>query len=906
MLAILLVHADEVVSADGLVDALWGGSPPASARKLLQIYVSQLRKALGGGYLVTRSSGYVLDLNGAALDSARFEQLLGEGRQALRQENPALASALLARALGLWRGPALADLAYEEFAQVEARRLEELRVTALGERIEAELALGRHDGLVGELQALVREHPLRERFRAQLMLALYRSERQAEALATYREGRSALVERLGLEPSSELRELEQAILKQDPGLREVASSPLEPPALPTPLTPLVGRERELEEIAALLREPHLRLLALTGSGGIGKTRLALAAGTEAQIEFANGVFFVELASIRDPTVVGPTIAEALGVRVDTRGGEQLARSLGAALRPQELLLILDNFEHLRAAASTVAKVLEVAPRVKVLVTSRVVLRLSGERAYAVPPLALPRAGEPADVERVSASPAVAVFCERARAVKSDFALTRENASHVADICTCLEGVPLAIELAATRTRTLPPAMLLERLERRLPLLTEGAGDLPARQKTLHKTIEWSYELLGSHTQRVFARLGVFVGGFSLEAAESVCGGDLDVITTLFDNSLIQRQTISTRPRFRLLETIREYALERLEQANEKEEVGRRHAEFMLALAESANLSADTEEAQHHDLVIPEQDNARAAIEWAFCFEEVELALRLAVALENFWVTRNPFESIRWFDRLLELESEVEPLLRARARRAYGGCCMIAGDHRRAEHLYDASLTGFRAAGDKRGTAILLHRLGLNALQGGDTRRARRLLEEGLEVSRRVGSRRAETQALGSLGSVERAEGNMERAQSLFDQSAAMAAALGRNWWESSMLANLAELALEAGRTDTAAAHARQVLTLARRTGDRQATVYALAYLAWAALDHGAAFRAGRLWGAVEAEEARGLVGTWEGERERYASRVLVGDRREVEHGRKEGRRLSLDEAVDYASADKSG
>ena len=408
----------------------------------------------------------------------------------------------------MWRGPPLSDLAFESFAQGEIARLEELRLAALERRFERDLADGRHADLIGQLTAALREHPLRERFTAQLMLALYRAGRQADALAAFQDARSRLVEELGLEPGEELKALQRRILEHDPAL-DLATRARRRTSLPASPSSFVGRRRELEHLRELLQRRGPRLLTLTGAGGTGKTRLALEIARRLEDGFADGACFVPLAAVGDGELVAPAIAQALGVRPGP--GQSIAEALKAFVRERDLLLILDNFEHLLDAAPIVSELLAAAPELTVLATSRTYLNLYGESEYAVPPLGL-------EVEAIS------LFAERARAARTDFAPTDGNAAAIAAICARLDGLPLAIELAAARIRTLSPAEILARLERRLELLTGGPRDVHARQRTLRDTLRWSYDLLPAREQRLFARLGVFAGGWSARAADAVCGG----------------------------------------------------------------------------------------------------------------------------------------------------------------------------------------------------------------------------------------------------------------------------------------------------------------------------------------------------------------------------------------------
>jgi predicted ATPase/DNA-binding SARP family transcriptional activator len=888
LLAALVIRAGEISSTDVLIEALWGASPPASAAKLLQVYVSKLRKALPRpARIQTRGAGYLLELEDRSLDAARFEQLVADGRTASREGNVLLAVSLLRRGLGLWRGRAYGEIAYEEFARAEAERLEELRLVALEERIEAELALGRHVQLLPELRALAGAEPLRERVQAQTMLALYRCGRQSEALDLYAVVRALLRDELGLEPGFELRELQRCILQHDPKLIAVPDAEALPIRLPTPPNRLLGRGRELEQLRELLLRDDVRLVVLVGAGGSGKTRLALQAARDTAGSFANGAAFVELAPLRDPAPMVGTIARALGL--EELQNEPL-ETLAAELRPRELLLVLDNAEHLRAATPLFVELLARAPRLTLLVTSRVVLHLSGEQVYPVEPLA--------------EEAATALFHERAREADSRFRPDAGDEQAIRRICERLDGLPLAIELAASRVRTLTPTELLDRLEPRLPLLAGGPRDLPARQQTLRATLAWSHDLLDEDEQRDLRRLSVFAGGCTLEAAEAVCDSSLDTLATLVDHNLLQHTTAPDGSRYTMLETIREYASERLEASPEAEDVRRRHAKFLVALAESANLNPGrlANGGQRLGIAITEQDNARAALTWTLTSGSIELGLRLAIALDMFWTAHDPREGVRWFGALLarpEAES-VTPELRAHALRGFGASRDIAGQVEAAEQLYEQSLALFLQLGDESGRAVLLHRLGNMALRRGELERARELVGASHEIHSRTGDRWGLTQTVGTLGAIARDSGDSARASELIGQSAAMAREVGVSWWESGMLAELACLSLIAGRIDESEIRARESLALAEQLGDRAGRVFGVGLGAASAAERGQLERAGRLWGAIEDEDAGAPLGGWR--RHRQACEALIREAAgpEFELGRAEGRTLTLNDAVALA------
>jgi predicted ATPase/class 3 adenylate cyclase len=635
--------------------------------------------------------------------------------------------------------------------------------------------------------------------------------------------------------------------------------------LPAPASSFVGRERELDDAGLLLG--RTRLLTVLGPGGAGKTRFAIELASRALERFPNGVFWVGLAPLRDPTVVLETAARTVGA---TNG---LATHVGA----KRMLLLIDNLEQVIEAAPELASLAETCPNLTLLVTSRELMRVRGERSFTLPPLAVDEG--------------VALFCERAGVEPSDA---------VTELSRRLDGLPLALELAAARATVLLPEQLLERLAQRLDLL-RGGRDADPRQETLRATIEWSHDLLTPPERRLFARLAVFAGGCTLETAELVADADLDTLQALVEKSLLRR----TEERFWMLETIRAFALEQLEASGEADLLRRRHAERFRELAVSLGMAWETVDrgaVQRHDLAIPEQDNFRAAIDWA-AEADVELALRLAVELENFWVTRNPFEGRRRFEALLGRAGDVSPALRARALRCYGGSTLMSGDDEEGTRLYEQSLELYESVGDELGTAIMRQRLGACATHVGDLAKARVLLEDGLARFRRLGSRVGEAQALAAIGFVDYQEGNVARGREEYQRAAELAREAGFAWWEMNTFDTLADLALEQGRPDEAEEHALAALELSRRIGDRQFSVFELAQLARTAAARGDAERAGWLWGAIEAEEARGAIGRWEHQRDEVAKAVLAACGPAFEDGRAEGRRLPLADAVAYALGD---
>lgn len=628
--------------------------------------------------------------------------------------------------------------------------------------------------------------------------------------------------------------------------------------LPRPASSLIGRRAEVAEVAARVRAS--RLVTLTGPGGTGKTRLAIEAAAELVGELSAGVFWVGLATLHDPALVTGAIAEALGAKGD----------LSELLGERELLLLLDNFEQVVAAAPELSTLLQSCPNLRLLVTSRELLRIDGEAEYAVPPLA---SGE-----------AVELFCARSGLDPDDV---------IRELCLRLDDMPLAVELAAARTSALSPGQILDRLSGRLDLL-RGGRDKDPRQQTLRATIEWSYDLLGAEEQELFARLAVFIGGCTLDAAEEVCGAKLDALQALVEKSLVR----CSDERFWMLETIREYAAGRLEVSGEGEVIRRRLTERLVALGLSANFRLESEGDERYDLVTPELANLRAAMGWAIGADPT-LAVRLLLSVEQFWVFTSPFEARRWLDQLLDRGPYVDEL-QARLLAIYGGLIFIVGDFEEGSRYHLEATEIFRRLGDDRGLSLMLSRLAVDANMRGERERARELCEQALALARPLGFRKAIAQTLGILAYVERAEGRLAEAIALSDDAAARAREIGWHWWEAGALLHAADCAFLLHGPLEGEARARRTVEVARVIGDRQHMVYALALLAWAAAAAGNAERSGRLWGAIEAEAGRGPIGQWEAEREDYASHLSAVAGPEFDRGLAEGRLLSLDEVVEAA------
>ena len=836
LLALLLLRANEVVSSDQLVEELWAGAPPASGAKGLHVHVSRLRRALAAGQsdpdaerLVTIAGGYVLRVGPDELDAQRCERLIGEGRSLLAAGRPDQALAALNGAVELWRGDVLADFQYDAFAQGEIARLGELRAAALEERIAVEMLLGREAKVLGELERLVRDYPYRERLRGQLMLALYRTGRQAEALAAYRAARSALVDDLGIEPSVELRQLHEAILAQDRALLQTDPGQPGAPAggtterraaghvhLPVQATPLVGRERELAELMTLAESR--RLITLTGTGGTGKTRLGIAFAAGLADRYPDGVWWVPLAMVSEARLVPAAIAGALGDIAD----------LPMYLRGRALLLVLDNFEQVIEAARAVAELLSGAPGCGVIVTSRERLGVAAEQEYPVAPL--------------SPHAAVELFTARARQVEPGYVPGAE----IDAICERLDRLPLALELAATRVKVLSEQQLLTRLEQRLPLLAGGRRDLPERHSTMRATIGWSYDLLSEPEQRLFTRLAVFAGSFELEAAEQICGADLDAMRSLIDKSLVRH---ADNGRLSLLQTTREYALEQFDASDERDEIYARHARWYFRL-----VGADDDHGREgtDDLIRLRQDAANVGLALAWALDhDIAAALPLADAAFAPWLGAGRIrELMRWYERALADPTALSPRDRAKALAGLGSALVYLERLDQARAALMEALTLYRDGGDERGETLMLVRLGAAEFVAGAPERALAWAEQALPIYERLDDALGIARTLHYIAEALRDLGDFERSAEVFARSIEIRHANGLGS-SGATLHSLGDLHLDAGDMPAAERYYREALALGLQEGDVRLGAYCLAGLACVAARNKDATAAGRLWTLAE-------------------------------------------------------
>jgi len=1029
LLAILLIEANHVVALERLAELLWRDDAPATSDHIIEVYVSQLRRALEPGgapyqVLLRKPSGYMLEVSPGELDATEFQQQV----EAAKSAPPEQAEAMLSAALDMWRGPALADFNGEQFAVGEAARLDELRLHAREERIESLLALGRHGQLIGELQALVDEHPLRERLCGQLMLAFYRSGRQAEASDLYQRTRERLVDELGMEPGPDLQLLLKRILQQDASLaaapdmratsklptgtvtflltdvegstrrwdknpgamreamaahdavlarliaansgvavesgregdsvlaaftrasdavagavamqRELSAQPwpegadmhirvaihsgeaelraghyygpavyrcarllatghgdqvlltqatrdlavdalpegvglrdlgshrlrdLERPErvfqvigpglraefpplksmdprrhnLPVSPTGFIGRGREIGEIKERLAAN--RMLTLIGSGGTGKTRLALQAAAELTEVFKDGVWLVELASLSEPDLVAQTAAEAIGVREEA--GRPILKTLCDWLRDKHLMLLLDNCEHLIPAGVSLSdRLLRDCPDVRLLTTSRAALRVNGEAIMRVGPL--------------DEQDAVVLFAERSSAAQPDFRLNQDNADSVTQICRRVEGIPLAIELAAGRSRMMAPAEILTRLQESFGVLSGGSRSGDARHETLKAAMDWSYWLLNEEERRLFRRLSVFAGGFTLEAAEYVgegvdAGAVVEIVGQLVDKSLLTPQeSLGVPTRYTMLETVREYGRARLAEGAELEPAQISHSAYFIRLARAARAEpAPAERKRWIKVLGADVDNLRAVFDMPGLAPNTNL--ELAASLDEFWEVRAEYSEGRTrLETALQATSD-RTMTRARALRAVGLMAWAQGDQRAAAAYCEQALALSRELGDAEGEAMTLQQLGQVAVQLEDFGHARIYLDSALEIATRHGFEGVRALAEWRLGMVALFAKDMRGAGRHIKASLDLSRRQSDEEMVAMSLLMLGNIDLWQGRLKEARTHLRESLELLREEGSSRSIANLLESLAAVAVAQDEGMRAVKLGGAAE-------------------------------------------------------
>jgi predicted ATPase/DNA-binding SARP family transcriptional activator len=849
VLVALLIDVNHAVPADQLIDRVWADEPPHKGRNALAAYMSRLRQLFADAedvQIVREPGGYKVATDALSVDLHRFRQLVSKARATA---DPVEAAVVFDSALELWRG--------EPFPSIDTPWVNDVRTALEAERLSVELdrndvalRAGRHAELLGELTAALKAHPLDERLAGQLMLAQYRSGRQADALDTYGHMRGRLVEELGVDPSPPLRNVYQTILEGESS-PPAAPRPAQPAAvtrphadLPRRATSFIGREQEIRRVTAALREAPL--VTLTGVGGVGKTRLALEVVAAGQERFEDGVWWCELAPV-DSSAVSHALAAAL--RLQQQQGLGIEDTLIEYLRSRELLLIVDNCEHvLDSAAWILDQIARHCPKVSVLATSREALGVEGERLVPVPPLTDDEATE--------------LFADRARAGRPDFDLDHEPVGAVAEICRRLDGLPLAIELAAARMRVMSSLDVARRLDG-LRLLSGGVRGAHPRQQSLAATIDWSYHLLSEPEQSLFMRLSVFAGGFDLDAAHGVCGEDaatdddtLDLLTGLVEKSMVTVRAGTERSRFGVLETLRAYGRDRLQERGINDLYAERHARYYTELAEQAAAGVQAaDERAWVERMLPDYDNLRAAFEHAMA-RDIDLALRLVTSIVELAHLRVGYEASGWAERALELAGHDHPLFpatvgfaargawnrgdfdRARAlaalaegrvpgrgtgRVAYPGdvladLALYEGDPRAALAHYDAEVARARRDDDPIRLVWTLFYVAICHAVLRDPEAGLSAAEESVPVADATANPTARSMARYALGLVLK-KSEPDRALALFDEAAELAEFVQNFWWHGIALMEAAATRAVHADPSTAAKLFIDVLDHWDRVGD---------------------------------------------------------------------------------------
>jgi predicted ATPase/DNA-binding SARP family transcriptional activator len=822
VLECLALRANSVVTTDFLIEALWADNPPTKPGPQLQVYIANLRRVLEpdrskgvpSQRLASRSGGYVLTVAEDELDLLQFREQVAAGEMAVQAGDLLGGADCLRHGVDLFRGQAFPDLADIELLRPELDKLEESRLDVYQNLIEVELALGRHGSLVGELQSLVVQQPYRERLWASLVLALYRSDRPADALAACREARQVFMEELGIDPGRHLRQLERLVLQQDPSLAAPAPEGHRRirqrfDNLPAELTPLIGRDAELAELCSLYVADGCRLVTVTGPGGTGKTRLALAAAEQLGAGTADGVCWVNLGPLTQIQQVPVAIAAALGLE-DLAGSDPL-KIVTRFLRSRRLLLVLDNFEQLEEAWPVVLDMLSAAPGLRILTTSRRPLGLRAEYEYELAPLALPPLDPPLPMRLLQEVPAVKLFLTRGRAARPQFNLNSTNAAVVARLCRRLDGLPLAIELAAAQLRYHSEHSLLDDLEVSLAAMPAAFRDLPDRQRTLTATIDWSYQLLGEEDRQLFDQLGVFAGDPTVAAVSCICGSATgakaaeELLAALARHSLLRRYTDTAgASRVSMLQSIREFARDHLNAIGDAATVRRQHAEFYLSLAEGVSPQLWTQrQVDAFRRLHADSADLRAALLWAAGLAgSPALALRLVGQLWHYWeLTEDVAEQCEIALKLVTDMPSAVPALQAPVLSGTATLCWVLGRHDEASDLHHRALEAFQASGNDQGVAWSTLCLAVQAAACNDLVNAEQLAATALSSPQASALTRVAALIIHSR--VAYYGGDHPRALDLCSQSVELARPLGDRWLLGIVLTNLAESMEQVGDYNTA-------------------------------------------------------------------------------------------------------
>ncbi len=948
LLAYLLIETDRPHRREALAALLWPDQMDMAARQSLRQALYVLRRILSsagpssgertdasdapgpdpGPLLVTRQTVQFNPAHDTWCDVVRFKQLLAacdaHQRQSGHPDHCAECIERAHQATALYRGDFLQGVhladneAFEEWMLLERETHHRRMLHAIERLADYYEEVGEHEQALHFAVWQLKLEPWREEAHRQAMRLLSRTGQRSAALAQYEACRQTLAAELGLEPARETTALYERIRDAETEPRGDIGRPPERLVgggafFPRAATPLIGREAEVTAVVEQLLRDDVRLLTVTGPGGTGKTRIALQAAADLHPQFAQGACFVNLAPISDPGLVATAIAGALGVK--ERPDQTVADGLIAHLQGQQALLLLDNFEQVVDAAPLIAQLIQATSGVKVLITSRVALRLRGAHEFPVPPMALPDRQRLPVLERLTGYEGIRLFAERAAALKPGFAVTNDNAAAIVEICHRLDGLPLAIELAAARIKVLPPQAMLTRLQSRLALVAGKDRDVPTRQQTLRNTLDWSYNLLNAAEKALFRRLAAFQGGRTLEAIQTVCApfdpdlDPLDGVEALISASLLQqREGQDAEGRFWMLETIHEYAGEKLRESGEEAALRRRHARYFMAFAEQAAPRLKQEDqVRWLEQLEAENDNLRAAFRWAReCgeagdSEAAETGLRLAIALERFWQVRVYLRA--GLEQTLGILTLGRPggAVRATALRVAASLADVLGDYPTAHALLEESLQIWRALGDTQNLVETLHSLGIVLYNHGDYMQARAIYEESLGLDQAAGDRKT---ALHHLGLVVYEQGEFTAAGALWEEALALERALGDTRRVALMLADLGLVAYEQGDYALALARHTESLTIRRVLGAKLGIAYSLEGLAllYRAMNNPA--KAARLWGASQA--LRDAIGTpvppieyTRYTRDQATVRTQLGA--EVfDRACAEGRAMTTDQAIAYA------
>ncbi len=921
VLAYLALHLHRKHGREHLVDLFWpdddieeGRAKLSKALNTIRGWIAQVGVVPESGLLAGRSE---IRLNSSIVvtDASELDEALTAAAQA---QDTTQRVRFLDDAVRHYRGELLPGF-YDECFDAERNRLSIAFESALQGLVLAHEQLGEIDSALEIALRAVALSPSNEDAHCAVMRLFALRGEPSAVTRQYHELERALEAELGEKPCENTRLLMETLAQSGCETRSARSASL--PAqhnLPQPTTRFIGRDKEIAEVKDLLEKS--RLLTMTGAGGCGKTRLAYRAVEDLLDQYPDGIWVAELAALSDSGLVPQAVANALRLR--EQPGMALNETLVEHLKDRSLLLVLDNCEHLLAACAGLADlILRECPRVRILCTSRERLGVPGEQTYRVPSLSLPEQGRAATSEGLSEYEAVRLFVDRAQLQSTSFAITDRNAHALASVCRGLDGIPLAIELAAARVRSMSVEELNQHLDDRFRLLTDGSRTALPRQQTLRALIDWSYDLLNEAEKALLCRLSVFAGGWTVDAAEKVCSGGgvadrevLDVLTSLVDKSLVVTEEKDGATRYSMLETIRQYALDRLQESDDGDAWQDRHLAHFLDLAEEAEsglVGADQKE--WHNLLETEHDNLRAALRHSLTMTgDSGCGLRLAGALWRFWEGRGHLtEGRAWlFGLLATAPTDSGGSERAKALNAAGLLAFRQGDYPSARALYEESLAIYRELGDRRGIAHSLNNLGNVACEQGDYPSARALFEESLAIYRELGDRRGIAISLGNLGNVAYDQGDYPSARALYEESLAIHREMGDRWGIAASLNNLGNVACDQGDYPSARALHEESLAIRRELGDQRGIAQSLEGLAPVAAALAEPHRAARIWGA--AERLREEIGAPlpPNERPRYerqvaTARAALGSET-FAAAWAEGRAMSMEQAIDYALADEKG